>query len=77
MYTVTEGDGLVEVCVNLTSPEGGIGNENLMVPVEVNNNEDPGSIPPNVTSASKCYLTVTTYLVNNHMIDDTNSFICE
>ena len=50
-YTVIEGDGQVEVCVNLTSPEGDIGDE--MVLVEIINNDDSGSIPIDVAAASK------------------------
>ena len=48
MYTVGEGDGQVEVCVNLTSPEGDIGDE--VVLVEVFSITNPGSI---LTHASK------------------------
>ena len=33
LYTVIEGDGQVEVCVNLTSPEGDIGDEMVLVEV--------------------------------------------
>ena len=51
MYTVIEGDGQVEVCVNLISPEGNIGNE--IVLLEVINNTDPSSIPADVAAASK------------------------
>ena len=51
IYTAFEGDGQVEVCVNVTSPEGDVCDE--MVLIEVSNNEDPGSIPANVTAASK------------------------
>ena len=50
MYTVIEGDGQVEVCVSLIS-EGDVGDE--MVLIEVNSNEDPGSIPTDVAPASK------------------------
>ena len=55
-YTVIEGDGQVEVCVNLTSPEGDIGDE--MVLVEVFTNTDPGSIPADAAAASKLALSL-------------------
>ena len=51
MYTVTEGNGHVEVCVTLISPEGDIGDKT--VHVEVFNNTNPGNIPRNATAASK------------------------
>ena len=53
-YTVIEGDGQVEVCVNLTSPEGDIGDERVFV--EVFTNTDPGSIPADAAAASKLVL---------------------
>ena len=51
MYTVSEGNGQVEVCVNLTSPEEDIGDE--VVLVEVFSNTNPGSILTSSTLASK------------------------
>ena len=51
MYTVIEGEGQVEVCVSLISPEGDAGDE--MILIEVKNNEDPMSIPADVAAASK------------------------
>ena len=51
IYTISEGDGQVEVCVNLTSPDGDIGDE--VVLVEVFNNTNPGSILTSSTHASK------------------------
>ena len=58
-YTVTEGDGQVEVCVNLTSPEGDIGDERVLV--EVFTNTDPGSIPADAVAASKLTLSLNQY----------------
>ena len=55
-YTVIEGDGQVEVCVNLISPEGDIGDERVLV--EVFNNTDPGSIPADAAAASKLALSL-------------------
>ena len=55
-YTVIEGDGQVEVCVNLTSPEGDIGDERILV--EVFTNTDPGSIPADAAAASKLALSL-------------------
>ena len=55
-YTVIEGDGQVEVCVNLTSPEGDIGDERVLV--EVFDNTHPGSIPANAAAASKLALSL-------------------
>ena len=51
MYTVSEGDGQVEVCVTLVSSEGDIGNESVLV--DVINNMDPLSIPADAAAASK------------------------
>ena len=55
-YTAIEGDGRVEVCVNLIRPEGDIGTE--MILVEVTSNTDPGGIPAGVTAASKLVLLI-------------------
>ena len=49
-YTVIEDDGQVEVCVDLISEED-VGDG--MVLIEVNSNEDPGSIPTDGAPASK------------------------
>ena len=51
MYTVSEGNGQVEVCVSLTSPDGDIGDE--VVLVEVFSSTNPGSILTSSTHASK------------------------
>ena len=51
MYTVSEGNGQVEVCVNLTSPDGDIGDE--VVLVEVFSNTNPESFLTGSTAASK------------------------
>ena len=55
MYTVSEGDGQVEVCVTLVSSEGDIGNESVLV--DVINNMDPLSIPADAAAASKSVCT--------------------
>ena len=52
-YTVIEGDGQVEVCVNLTSPEGDIGDARVLVEVTT---KDPGSIPADAAAASELAL---------------------
>ena len=51
IYTVSEGEGQVEVCVTLISSEGDVGDE--VVLVEVISNMDPYSIPADVAIASK------------------------
>ena len=51
MYTVSEGDGQVEVCVTLVSSEGDIGNESVIV--DVINNKNPLSIPADAAAASE------------------------
>ena len=51
MYTVSESDGQVEVCVSLVSPEGDIGSK--MVLVEVFNNINPESTTAGAAAASK------------------------
>ena len=52
MYTVSESDGQVEVCVTLVSSEGDIGNESVLV--HVINNMD---IPADAAAASKSVCT--------------------
>ena len=54
MYTVIEGDGQVEVCVKLISPEGDIGDKRVLA--SVFDNTGPGSIPADVAAASKLSL---------------------
>ena len=54
MYTVTEGQSSVEVCVNLTRPNEDIGDE--VVYVEVYDNSSSIHIPAGVTLASKSLL---------------------
>ena len=49
-----EGDGQVEVCVHLISPEGDIGNERVLV--SVFDNTGPGSIPADAAAASELAL---------------------
>lgn len=51
MYTVTEGQSSVEVCVNLTHPNKDIGDE--VVYVEVYDNSSSIHIPAGVALASK------------------------
>ena len=59
MYTVSEGDGQVEVCVTLISPEGDIGGEVVLVEVFSNS----GSILTGVTAASKM-----NFFVGSHIL---------
>ena len=65
MYTVIEGAGQVEVCVTLTSPEGDIGNERILL--EVFNNADPFSIPADVAAASTLVLCVLLNYSNSYI----------
>lgn len=51
VYTVTEGESSVEVCVNLTRPNKDIGDE--VVYVEVYDNNSSIYIPADVALASK------------------------
>ena len=51
IYTVSERDGQVEVCVTLISSEGDIGNK--VVLVEVISKVDSHSIPVDAAAASK------------------------
>ena len=53
MYTVTEGQSSVEVCVNLTRPNKDIGDE--VVYVEVYDNSSSIHIPAGVALASKSH----------------------
>ena len=52
MYTVSEDDGQVEVCVTLIKSEGHISNETEVL-VEVFNNTNPLNIPADAALASK------------------------
>ena len=55
MYTVSEGDGQVEVCVTLISYEGDISDETRVF-VEVFHNSHPLNIPADAATASKLNL---------------------
>ena len=52
MYTVSEDDDQVEVCVTLNSSEGHITDETRVL-VEVVNNTHPLNIPADAATASK------------------------
>ena len=52
MYTVSEDDGKVEVCVTLIKSEGHISDETRVL-IEVFNNTYPLNIPADAATASK------------------------
>ena len=51
VYRVSEGDGQVEVCITLISPEGDIGGKRILV--EVFNHVNPETIADGAPAASK------------------------